>query len=489
MTGTTATSAETSSQRLAPQCLYIGGTWRLPAVDEWIDVLNPATEERIGTVPAGSAADVDEAVDAARAAVAVWAATTPENRARLVNALADELERRQDEITDIVVAEVGTPRRVAYWAQVGLGIVDLREAATASSQIAWEEPLRNSLIRREPVGVVGAITPWNYPLHQITAKIGAALVAGCPVVVKASEVAPLTAVALMEAADQVGFPAGVINLVHGYGPVVGEALASHPRIDMISFTGSTAVGRRVLELAAQTVKRVSLELGGKSASVLLDDLAGEEFERAVTSTLRACYLNGGQSCNAQSRMLVPRSMLADAEKVAAAVVADYCPGDPSDAATKLGPMVTAAQRDRVLSYIRAGLEDGARLVTGSAEPAAGFSTGFYVEPTVFSDVASTARIAQEEIFGPVLSIIPYDTEDEAIMIANGTHYGIAGAVWSADQDRALSVARRLRTAQVEVNGGKFNSAAPFGGYAQSGHGREGGVFGIEEFLEIKSMQL
>lgn len=489
MTGATATSAGTSADRSGQQGLYIGGSWCAPAVDEWIDVLNPSTEECIGSVPAGSAVDVDAAVAAARAAATSWAATAPDERARMVAALADELERRQDEITDIVVAEVGTPRRVARWAQVGLGIVDLREAAAAAAEIAWEEPLRNSLIRREPVGVVAAITPWNYPLHQITAKIGAALVAGCPVVVKASEVAPLTAVALLEAADRVGVPAGVLNLVHGYGQVVGEALAAHPGVDMVSFTGSTAVGRRVLELAARTVKRVSLELGGKSASVLLDDLADADFERAVVSTVRACFLNGGQSCNAQSRMLVHRSSLAAAEAAAVAAVADYRLGDPHDVETKLGPMVTAAQRDRVLSYVRAGIEEGARLVTGSAEPAAGFPRGFYVEPTVFSDVSPMARIAQEEIFGPVLSIIPYDTEDEAITIANATDYGIAGAAWSADRERALSVARRLRTAQVEVNGGRFNSAAPFGGYAQSGHGREGGTFGVEEFLEIKSMQL
>ncbi|MFC9355956.1 aldehyde dehydrogenase family protein [Rhodococcus sp. NPDC057014] len=467
--------------------LYVDGKWTTSTSDERIDVVNPATEERIGDVPAGSAEDVDLAVAAAKGALEPWSRIEPSARAELVSRLADELERRQDEITDIVVAEVGTPRRVARWAQVGLGIVDLREAATAAEDFAWEEPLRNSLIVREPVGVIGCITPWNYPLHQITAKIGAALVTGCTVVVKASEVAPFTARALAEAVDAVGIPPGVFNLVHGYGPIVGEAIAVHPDIDMVSFTGSNSVGKRILELAARTVKRVSVELGGKSAAVLLDDLSDEEFAKAVPHTVRACYMNGGQSCNAQTRMVVPRSRLAQAEKLAAAAVAAYAPGDPTDGGTKLGPMVTAAQRERVLGYIRTGVKEGAKLVAGSVDAPA--RTGFFVEPTVFSEVDPEATIAQEEIFGPVLSIIAYDTVEQAVRIANGTIFGIAGAVWSSDHARAKSVARRLRATQIEVNGGKFNGAAPFGGFKQSGHGREGGAFGLEEFTEIKSLQL
>ncbi|GCE36803.1 aldehyde dehydrogenase family protein [Rhodococcus sp. USK10] len=467
--------------------LYVDGKWTTSTSDERIDVVNPATEERIGDVPAGSAEDVDLAVAAAKGALEPWSRIEPSARAELVSRLADELERRQDEITDIVVAEVGTPRRVARWAQVGLGIVDLREAATAAEDFAWEEPLRNSLIVREPVGVIGCITPWNYPLHQITAKIGAALVTGCTVVVKASEVAPFTARALAEAVDAVGIPPGVFNLVHGYGPIVGEAIAVHPDIDMVSFTGSNSVGKRILELAARTVKRVSVELGGKSAAVLLDDLSDEEFAKAVPHTVRACYMNGGQSCNAQTRMVVPRSRLAQAEKLAAAAVAAYAPGDPTDGGTKLGPMVTAAQRERVLGYIRTGVKEGAKLVVGSVDAPA--RTGFFVEPTVFSEVDPDATIAQEEIFGPVLSIIAYDTVEQAVQIANGTIFGIAGAVWSSDDARAKSVARRLRATQIEVNGGKFNGAAPFGGFKQSGHGREGGAFGLEEFTEIKSLQL
>ncbi|MFC0449596.1 aldehyde dehydrogenase family protein [Rhodococcus jostii] len=467
--------------------LYVDGKWTTSASDERIDVVNPTTEELIGDVPAGSAEDVDLAVAAARRALERWSHTGPSARAELVSRLADELERRQDEITDLVVAEVGTPRRVARWAQVGLGIVDLREAVTAAEDFPFEEPLRNSLIVREPVGVIGCITPWNYPLHQITAKIGAALVTGCTVVVKASEVAPFSARALAEAVDAVGIPPGVFNLVHGYGPIVGEAIAVHPDVDMVSFTGSNSVGKRILELAARTVKRVSVELGGKSAAVLLEDLSDEEFANAVPHTVRACFMNGGQSCNAQTRMIVPRSRLAQAEKLAAAAVAAYAPGDPTDGSTKLGPMVTAAQRERVLGYIRTGVKEGAKLVVGAVDAPA--RTGFFVEPTVFSDVDPDATIAQEEIFGPVLSIIAYDTLEQAIEIANGTIFGIAGAVWSSDPARAKSVARRLRATQIEVNGGKFNGAAPFGGFKQSGHGREGGAFGLDEFTEIKSLQL
>ncbi|MBC2640665.1 MULTISPECIES: aldehyde dehydrogenase family protein [unclassified Rhodococcus (in: high G+C Gram-positive bacteria)] len=467
--------------------LYVDGTWCASASAERIDVVDPTTEELIGDVPAGSAEDVDLAVAAARRALEPWSQTEPSARAEFVSRLADELERRQDEITDLVVAEVGTPRRVARWAQVGLGIVDLREAVTAAEDFPFEETLRNSLIVREPVGAVGCITPWNYPLHQITAKIGAALVTGCTVVVKASEVAPFTARALAEAVDAVGIPPGVFNLVHGYGPIVGEAIAVHPDIDMVSFTGSNSVGKRVLELAAGTVKRVSVELGGKSAAVLLDDLRGDDFAKAVQHTVRACFMNGGQSCNAQTRMLVPRSRLADSEKFAAAAVAAYTPGDPTDGDTKLGPMVTAAQRERVLGYIRTGVKEGARLVAGSVDAPA--RTGFFVEPTVFSEVDPDATIAQEEIFGPVLSIIPYDTLEHAIAIANGTIFGIAGAVWSSDPERATSVGRKLRATQIEVNGGKFNGAAPFGGFKQSGHGREGGAFGLAEFTEVKSLQL
>ncbi|MEQ3549924.1 aldehyde dehydrogenase family protein [Pseudonocardia nematodicida] len=466
--------------------LYIDGAWAPSVGTEWIEVLDPSTEKSLTDVPAGDPADVDRAVAAARRALDGWAATAPSERAAVVTRLADELERRQEELTDLVVAEVGTPRRTARWAQVGLGILDLREAVTAARDFPWEQPLRNSVVVREPVGVVGAITPWNYPLHQITAKVGAALIAGCAVVVKASEVAPLTANLLAEAVDAVGVPAGVFNLVHGSGHVVGEALARHADVDMVSFTGSNAVGKRIIELSAATVKRVSLELGGKSAALLLPDLTDDEFARAVPHTVRACYMNGGQSCNAQTRMLVPRERLGVAEELAARAAEAYVPGDPAADTTRLGPMVTATQRDKVLGYVRTALDEGARLVTGSTEPLDG--DGYFVAPTVLADVAPDATVAQEEVFGPVLSIIAFDSEEEAVAIANGTVFGIAGAVWSTDSAHAETVARRIRATQIEINGGGFNGAAPFGGFKQSGHGREGGAFGLDEFVEIKSMQ-
>lgn len=465
--------------------IYVDGSWRASHGTDRVPVLNPATEEQIGEVPAGAIEDVDVAVAAARRAFADWSQRDPGERAKLIGRLADELERRTDELTDIVVAEVGTPRRIARWAQVGLGIMDLREAVTGVGEVAWESQLDNSVIVREPIGVVGCITPWNYPLHQITAKIGAALGAGCTVVVKASEVAPLTARALAEAIHDVGFPPGVFNLVNGYGSIVGEAIAAHPDIDMVSFTGSNAVGKRVVELASKTVKRLALELGGKSASVVLDDA---DLAQAAALTVRSSYMNGGQSCNAQTRMVVPRKLLAEIEQLVIEAASAYVPGDPTDDATRLGPMVTQSQRDRIVSYIKQGIDSGARLIMGGPDRPPGLETGYYVAPTVFSDVAPDSTIAQEEIFGPVLSIIPFDTDDEAVEIANGTIYGIAGAVWSGNAARARATAKRLRTAQIDVNGGKFNPRAPFGGYKQSGIGREGGAFGVEEFLEVKSLQ-
>ena len=350
----------------------------------------------------------------------------------------------------------------------------------------FEEQVGNSAIVREPVGVVGAITPWNYPLHQIAAKVAPALAAGCTVVLKPSEVAPLNAFILAEIIDEVGLPHGVFNLVTGVGPVVGEAIAAHPDVDMVSFTGSTRAGRRVSELASQTVKRVALELGGKSPNVILDDA---DLERAVVDGVGKCYLNSGQTCSALTRMIVPRSKLGEVEAIAAKAAETYTTGDPFDSGTRLGPLVSAVQRERVRNYINKGVEEGARLVTGGAEAPEGLDRGYFVRPTVFSDVRTDMTIAQEEIFGPVLAIIPYDTEDEAVEIANDTIYGLAGGVWSGDPERAKAVARRIRTGQVEVNGGSFNPMAPFGGYKQSGHGRELGKFGLEEYLEVKSLQL
>jgi aldehyde dehydrogenase (NAD+) len=352
--------------------------------------------------------------------------------------------------------------------------------------VTWEQEVGNSTVVREPVGVVGAITPWNFPLHQIAAKVAPALAAGCPVVLKPSEVAPLTAFVLAEVVDQVGLPPGVFNLVTGTGPTVGEALVAHPGVDMVSFTGSTAAGRRVGELAARTVKRVALELGGKSATVVLDDAPLAE---AVTIGVGRALLNTGQSCAALSRMLVPRAKLAAAERLAVQAAESYTPGDPLAPGSRLGPVVSREQRERVRAHIARGVDQGAKLLTGGCDPPAGLHQGFFVRPTVFSEVGTGMALAQEEIFGPVLAILPYGTEDEAVELANDTIYGLYGAVWSGDESRATAVARRIRTGQVEVNGGSFNLMAPFGGYKQSGNGRELGRFGLEEFLEVKALHL
>jgi acyl-CoA reductase-like NAD-dependent aldehyde dehydrogenase len=341
-------------------------------------------------------------------------------------------------------------------------------------------------VLREPVGVLGAITPWNYPLNQIAAKVAPALAAGCTVVLKPSEVVPLNAFILAEVIEAAGLPPGVFNLVTGTGPVVGEAIAAHPEVDMVSFTGSTRAGRRVSELASASVKPVAMELGGKSPNLMLDDA---ELEKAVPDGVAKCFLNSGQTCSALTRMLVPASKLAEAEEIAAKTAEAFTPGDPFEESTRLGPLVSEAQRERVRGYIEKGEAEGARLLTGGAVAPEGLERGYFVRPTVFSDVTPEMTIAQEEIFGPVLAIQPYEDEDDAVRIANDTVYGLAGGVWSSDVDRAIGVARRIRTGQIEINGGAFNPIAPFGGYKQSGHGRENGRYAIEELLQVKSLQL
>jgi aldehyde dehydrogenase (NAD+) len=466
--------------------VYIDGAWVPSTGKGTIDVVNSTTEEVMGRIPAGTADDVDKAVQAARKAFETWSTTSVEERAKYLTRITEGLQARMDEIATLVSQEVGMPKSLSLLVQAGLPLMDFQNTATLINDVQFEEQVGNSLVVREPVGVVGAITPWNYPLHQVAAKVAPALAAGCTVVLKPSEVAPLNAFVLAEIIDEVGLPAGVFNLVTGTGDVVGEAMSAHPDIDMISFTGSTRAGKRISEVAAATVKRVTLELGGKSPNVILDDA---DLEKAVADGVAKAFLNSGQTCSALTRMIVPRSKLAEVEAIAKATAEAFTPGDPFGENTRLGPLVSEAQRERVRGYIQKGQDEGARLVTGGAASPEGLEQGYFVQPTVFSDVTTDMTIAQEEIFGPVLSLLPYDDEDEAVRIANDTIYGLAGGVWSGDAERAKAVARRIRTGQVEVNGGSFNPMAPFGGYKQSGKGRELGKFGIEEFLETKSLQL
>jgi aldehyde dehydrogenase (NAD+) len=470
----------------AREKVFIGGEWVVPAGADPLPVINSATEETIATIPGCTPVEVDLAVEAARGAFEGWAATPRAERTNAMAAIAAGLGERAEELTETITQELGMPLKLTKMIQVGLGIGHFAAMPQAMEEVHWEEELGNSRVLREPIGVVGAITPWNYPLHQIGAKVAPALAAGCTVVLKPSEVVPLNAFILAEVIESVGLPAGVFNLVTGIGPVVGEAIAGHPGVDMVSFTGSTRAGRRVSELAAATVKAVAMELGGKSPNVLLGDA---DFARAVPDGVAKCFLNSGQTCSALTRMLVPRERLAEVEELAVAAAEAYTPGDPFDAGTRLGPLVSATQRDRVRNYIAKGEAEGAKLLTGGTDAPAGLERGYFVRPTVFSEVTPEMTIAREEIFGPVLSIQPYDDVDDAVRIANATEYGLAGGVWSADEERAIGVARRLRTGQVEINGGAYNPIAPFGGYGQSGHGRENGRFGLEEMLQVKSLQL
>ncbi|MCK8499253.1 aldehyde dehydrogenase family protein [Myxococcus fulvus] len=466
--------------------LYIQGEWVASRGGGHIDVLSASTEEVMGRVPEGTAEDVDRAVRAARAAFETWAALPVPERAALLRRLQAGLTERQDALARTMTGEVGMPLALSKAIQVGTPITVTGTYVQLLQEHAFEEQVGNSLVVREPVGVVACITPWNYPLHQIVAKVAPALAAGCTVVLKPSEVAPLNAFMLAEILHEAGLPPGVFNLVSGTGSVVGEALVRHPEVDMVSFTGSTRAGRRVSELAAATVKRVSLELGGKSASIILADA---NLKNAVKRTVGNCFLNSGQTCTAHTRMLVPRALHDEAARLAAEVAASFTVGDPFQGEAKLGPVISEAQRARVREYIQQGLREGAKLVAGGPEQPEGLPKGYYVKPTVFAGVTPEMSIAREEIFGPVLAILPYDDEDDAVRIANSTIYGLAGGVWSEDVEHAKRIARRMRTGQVDINGGRFNPLAPFGGYRQSGNGRELGRYGLEEFQELKAMQL
>ncbi|WP_431232114.1 aldehyde dehydrogenase family protein [Mycolicibacterium psychrotolerans] len=462
--------------------LFIDGRWVDPAGSGVIDVIDPATEKVIGHVPNGSAADVDAAVHAARRAFDPLI-SVDERRDRL-HRVIDAMEKRLPDIAHLITAEMGAPVRIAETVQTQVPLAVAKGFAGALDGFAFEERIGNSLVLREPYGVVGAITPWNYPLYQVVAKVLPAIAAGCTVVLKPSNDAPLSVFAFVEACEEAGLPPGVINIVSGPGQVIGERLASHPDVDFVSFTGSTGVGSRVGELAGQSIKKVALELGGKSANVILD---GADLATAVKVGVGNAFLNGGQTCMAWTRMLVPQRHYGEALEQIETAVARYTVGDPWDPATRIGPSASRSQFNTVRGFIERAAREGARLLTGGAEPVR--DKGFFLAPTVFADVNPESELGQEEVFGPVLAVIPYTDADDALRIANGTPYGLSGAVWAADDETAIAFARRVQTGQLDINGGPYNPAAPFGGYKKSGIGRELGRFGLEEFLQTKSLQL
>ncbi|HTU15260.1 MAG TPA: aldehyde dehydrogenase family protein [Solirubrobacterales bacterium] len=465
--------------------LFIGGGWRDGRGESPIEVEDPTTQRIIGRVASARAADLDDAVAAARAGQLEWAKLSDSRRADHLERLLNVLTEKQDELGRVISMEVGTPAKISKIVQVGLPISVLAATIAQLRDPDEEERLGNSRIVREPVGVIGCITPWNYPLHQTLAKLGGALAAGNTVVHKPAGLAPLNSFMLAEAIHEAGLPDGVYNLVPGSGAEIGDALAGHPGIDMVSFTGSTSVGAAVAARAAATVKRVSLELGGKSANVILDDA---DLARVVKAGVSNCFLNSGQTCSAWTRMIVPRERLAEVEGLAKAAAEKLVPGSPFDESARLGPLISEQQRDQVRGHIDRAIQDGAKLITGGSQQPDGLDTGYFVKPTVFSEVSSDSRLSQEEVFGPVLAIIAHDGDEDAIRIANDSPYGLSGGVSSGDEERAMRVARRMRTGQVDVNGAAFNPLAPFGGYGQSGYGRELGPYGVEEFTNVKAIQ-
>ncbi len=471
--------------------LYIDGEWVEPlSTHKPIEVIDSSTEEVVAHVAQGGRDDVDRAVKAARRAFDAWASTPVDVRAKYLRDIGAGLMARFDEIADTISTEVGSPKPFAQMVQAGLSVGDWDSYAGIIEGYEWETQVGNSLVVKEPIGVVGAITPWNYPLYLIVCKLGPALAAGCTVVLKPASLTPLNAIILAEVIDSVGLPAGVFNLVIGPGGEVGEAIASHPDVDMVSLTGSGPVGAQVSKDAAATVKRVGLELGGKSANVILDDA---DPQAIALGSVFSCMLNSGQTCSALTRLLVPKSReqeFVDAIVAEASQIRLVDPhADEPDLFHALGPMVSRAQQETVRGYIQKGIDEGATLVLGGPEQPEEHEKGYYVKPTIFTGVTSDMTIAQEEIFGPVLSIIAYEDEDDAVRIANDTVFGLGGAVQSGDVERAKRVARRMRTGQIDINGAPFNTTAPFGGYKQSGNTRERGVWGLEEFLETKSIQL
>jgi len=463
---------------------YINGAWSAPAVPASLPVVNPATEEVVAQVARGSAADVDRAVAAARAAFAGWSATPAESRAKVLGKIYELILERKEQLAQAVSLEMGAAISFARAMQVPLAAEHVRVARDLLSSYRFQTVKDGTAIEREPIGVCGLITPWNWPLYQITAKVAPAIAAGCTVVLKPSELSPLSALLFAQLVHDAGLPPGVFNLVNGSGPEVGAAIAAHVDIDMISITGSNRAGALVAQAAAPTVKRVTQELGGKSPNVLLPDA---DFAKAVPLGVLSAFRNVGQSCSAPTRMIVPRNRLAEVEALAAETANALIVGDPQAHATQLGPIANEAQFHRVQTMIQAGLDEGAKLLCGGPGRVPGFEKGFFTRPTVFSQVDCAMRIAQEEIFGPVLCIIAYDTIDEAVAIANNTVYGLGAHVQAQDLTQARAVASRIRAGQVHLNYPAWNPMAPFGGYKRSGNGREYGVHGFEEYLETKAI--
>jgi acyl-CoA reductase-like NAD-dependent aldehyde dehydrogenase len=465
---------------------YINGQWVAPNSKDTLKVIDPSTEEICGEVPSGNDDDINAAIAAAKEAFKTWGQSSAADRSALIKKLAEKVTANMAKVGELCALELGTPLQTSIAVHGGMGVGVVSSYVDVPFEMEKEEQLGNSVIVKEPIGVCAFITPWNFPLHQIVAKVMPALAAGCTMVLKPSSDTPLTAYYFAQLMEECGFPAGVFNLVTGPGRTIGETMCTHPDVDMVSLTGSTEAGQRVGQLAAQTVKRVGLELGGKSASIVLDDA---DVAKAAGAAGGGICLNSGQVCAALSRLIVPRAMQ-DVAVSAAKVAAEAAKvGGAFEEGVTMGPVSSKAQLDTVTNYIQQGIDEGATLVTGGTTPPEGRNTGYFVQPTVFSDVRNDMVIAQEEIFGPVLAILPYDTEQEAIDIANDSIFGLAGAVWSSDPDRAKRVAKQIRTGQVSVNGGGFNINAPFGGYKQSGNGRELGPHALAEFVEIKSMQM
>ncbi len=465
--------------------LYIDGQWVTPDSGEVISVDEAASGELIGTVPAGDATDAERAILAARRSFDTWSNVPIAERADVVTAIADGLKARADELGEVMAMEVGTPISLSARVQVGLAVSVFETTAEAAREMPSEEIIGSSVVYRVPAGVVGAITPWNYPLYQLAAKVGPALAAGCPVVVKPSSVAPLATFALAEIVDDLGLPDGVFNLVSGRGALVGDLLSSHPQVDMVSLTGSTGAGQQVARSAAGTIKKVALELGGKSAFLIAE---GADMDAAMAAAIRSCFVNNGQTCAATTRLIVPQGLLAEVEERAAALVNAMKVGNPLDPETDLGPVASAGQFRTVSRYIEIGMDEGT-LIAGGPGPVEGLDRGYFVKPTVFSRLDPGATIVQEEIFGPVLSILSYEGGPEnGVAIANDSEFGLSGSVYAADIPTAVGLARQMRTGQVAVNGGRFNARAPFGGFKTSGVGRELGHHGLMEYFEMISLQ-